>query len=169
MERVKKLRDHTRQEVVKVGKRKAKYELKREEINGRIKRTMALVDQRDKISESLKKEMDGQMRVREVLNKSLVRADDSGKHMFDLLKIEENTKKNLSNEMNVFKANARRIREMIEAPEVDREKYIKECAESCAEAKQQCYTALEDVKLHDLQIAELNGKTNTARAPTEQQ
>lgn len=45
-------------------------------------------------------------------------------------RIEEDTMKNLSNEMNVFKANARRMREMLGALEVDRKKYVKECAEA---------------------------------------
>ena len=94
------------------------------------------------------------MREREFLNKKLVMSEADARETFDLVKIQENTKKNLVNEINVCKTNARRQQRIIETLELDREKYDKECSET----NQNYYAALEDVKMHEAQIAELQKK-----------
>ncbi|KAG1698722.1 hypothetical protein DVH05_014677 [Phytophthora capsici] len=66
------------------------------------------------------------LREREVLNKMLVKANDRTQATFDLMKIKENTMKNLQNEINGLKSHVKKQRAQIQQLVGEREKYEKE-------------------------------------------
>lgn len=118
-----------------------------------------------KQSELLAAKLEEMLREREVLNKMLVKANDRSQATFDLMKIKENTLKNLQNEINGLKAHVKKQRAQIQQLVGEREKYDKEAAQ----ATQKFMTALEEAKLQDLQIASLQQKIVESESRLKQQ
>uniref|UniRef100_K3WCH8 Cilia- and flagella-associated protein 58 central coiled coil domain-containing protein n=1 Tax=Globisporangium ultimum (strain ATCC 200006 / CBS 805.95 / DAOM BR144) TaxID=431595 RepID=K3WCH8_GLOUD len=116
-------------------------------------------------SELLKKKLDEMLREREVLNKMLVKANDRTQATFDLMKIKENTLKNLQNEINGLKSQVKRQRGQIQQLVGDREKYEREAAQ----ATQKFMTSLEEAKLQDLQVVSLQQKIVESESRLKQQ
>ncbi|OQR90419.1 hypothetical protein THRCLA_09351, partial [Thraustotheca clavata] len=118
-----------------------------------------------KQGESVNKTLDDLIRQRELVNKMLVRAADASQGTMDLRKIQENTLKNLENEINGYKQNVKKQREMIQQLVTDRDRYDKE-----AEMANRKYrTALEEAKLQDLQVVSLQDKINEGEIRLKQQ
>ncbi|TMW65292.1 hypothetical protein Poli38472_007934 [Pythium oligandrum] len=136
---------------------KVKLELN-ELVNGSIEVEM-------KQSDLLKKKLDEMLREREVLNKMLVKANDRSQTTYDLLKIKENTLKNLQNEINGLKAQVKKQRTQVQQLVSEREKYEKEAAQ----ATQKFMTSLEEAKLQDLQVVSLQQKIVESESRLKQQ
>ena len=105
------------------------------------------------------------MREREILNKSLVKAEEKTRRMYDLIKINENKKKNLENEINGFKVEALKQRQHIEQLEEEVKRYEREGTV----AHQKYYTALEEMRLQETQIVELQKKISEGEGKLRQQ
>ncbi|KAG1696066.1 hypothetical protein DVH05_019051 [Phytophthora capsici] len=118
-----------------------------------------------KQSELLTKKLDEMLREREVLNKMLVKANDRTQATFDLMKIKENTMKNLQNEINGLKSHVKKQRAQIQQLVGEREKYEKEAAN----ATQKFMTSLEEAKLQDLQVVSLQQKIVESESRLKQQ
>ncbi|POM63361.1 MBO2, coiled coil flagellar protein [Phytophthora palmivora] len=118
-----------------------------------------------KQSELLTKKLEEMLREREVLNKMLVKANDRTQATFDLMKIKENTMKNLSNEINGLKSHVKKQRAQIQQLVGEREKYEKEAAN----ATQKFMTSLEEAKLQDLQVVSLQQKIVESESRLKQQ
>jgi chromosome segregation ATPase len=153
--RVKKQRDKTESMIEQVEGERDAVETKKEELKLQIAQlqNQDIVTQR-KEGELHRKQIDDLLREREILNKKLVKADEKTRRTQDLVKIHENTKKNLENEINGYRAHVKRQRDMIQQLVQDRERYEGE-AET---ANQKYYTAQEEVKLQELQISALQKK-----------
>ncbi|EEY64986.1 uncharacterized protein PITG_16434 [Phytophthora infestans T30-4] len=118
-----------------------------------------------KQSELLTKKLDEMLREREVLNKMLVKVNDRTQATFDLMKIKENTMKNLQNEINGLKSHVKKQRAQIQQLVGEREKYEKEAAN----ATQKFMTSLEEAKLQDLQVVSLQQKIVESESRLKQQ
>lgn len=118
-----------------------------------------------KQSEVLTKKLEEMLREREVLNKMLVKANDRTQATFDLMKIKENTMKNLQNEINGLKSHVKKQRAQIQQLVGEREKYEKEAAN----ATQKFMTSLEEAKLQDLQVVSLQQKIVESESRLKQQ
>jgi chromosome segregation ATPase len=155
VERQVKLRDATAKKIGEWETKKVDAEAAKEDLKGQIAQivNIEIVAER-KEGEAVRKQIDDLLREREILNKKLVKAGDKTRQTHDLVKIQENTKKNLENEINGYRAGVKRQRDMIQQLVADRERYEGE-AET---ANQKYYTALEEVKLQELQISALQKK-----------
>ncbi|OQS01376.1 hypothetical protein ACHHYP_01198 [Achlya hypogyna] len=156
----------TKQKIAEVDAMRAsvddKRDLCKQNLNELLNVTMEV---ERKQGEAVRKTLDDLLRQRELVNKMLVRAADTSQGTQDLIKIKENTMKNLENEINGYKQNVKKQREMIHQLVADRDRYDKE-----AEAANKKYrTALEEAKLQDLQVVSLQDKINEGEARLKQQ
>jgi len=164
--RVTKLRDATVKKIGVIEAKKEKVEREREALKGELKQLteFAVVTER-KEGESLRKQIESLAREREILNKKIIKAGDRAKATYDLGKIQENTRKNLDNEILGFKAGVQQQRDMVQQLVQDRERY-----ETDADAaNQKFYTSLEELKLQELQITALQKKITEGETRLKQQ
>lgn len=113
----------------------------------------------------LQKRNDDLVREREVLTKMLVKVGDQTQSTYDLIKVNENTKKNLENEINGYRKHVKKQREMVQQLVGDRERYEKDAEQ----ATKKYLTALEEVKLQELQMSALQRKIQEAEGKLKQQ
>lgn len=118
-----------------------------------------------KQADLLQKRNDDLCRERELLNKMLVKAGDKTQQTYDLIKVNENTEKNLQNEIAGYRQHVKKQRETVQLLVGDRERYEAEAAT----ATKKYFTALEEVKLQELQINALQKKISEAEAKLKQQ
>eukprot|EP00753_Platysulcus_tardus_P014725 PLAT4437.6.p1 GENE.PLAT4437.6~~PLAT4437.6.p1 ORF type:complete len:966 (-),score=601.38 PLAT4437.6:117-3014(-) len=163
--RVAKLREHTQRKMHAISVERASIDARRDELRSKVDSTYAFIEEAKKDGEALRKSIDDMVRQREILNKNLVRADERTKRASDLVKIKLNTKKNLLNEIAGYREHVKRQREMIEQLEVDAERYKTESDD----ASHKYFTALEEVKIQELQIAELQSKIVDSETKLKQQ
>jgi chromosome segregation ATPase len=108
------------------------------------------MDSQDKTASNLRQELD-------VLRKKAVGSERTTRAMTDLIQLNRNGKINLSVEIKVLEEEVTHSKNQIRALLMDKEKF-----EHDAEvANQQYYTALEELKLQELQVQELNKKIST--------
>jgi len=151
-QKMERLRDITLKKIAACEKEKSALEQERDDLKAQIhQKANVEMESLRKEGENFSKEIDNLLREREILNKKLVKGDDKTRKMDDLNKINLNTKKNLENEINGFRTHVKKQRDMIQQLVQDRERYEAE-AEA---ANQKFFTALEEVKLQELQIGEL--------------
>ena len=140
-------------------------ESKKEEYTLKVNELVSVsVERERKKGEVLTKRNDDLVREREVMNKMLVKTGDRTQAVYDLIKVNENTQKNLRNEIAGYRGHVKKQRENVQDLVADRERYEKE-----AEVANQRYlAALEEAKLQDLQssalqkkITEVEGKLKT--------
>eukprot|EP01116_Phalansterium_solitarium_P023263 TRINITY_DN805_c0_g2_i2.p1 TRINITY_DN805_c0_g2~~TRINITY_DN805_c0_g2_i2.p1 ORF type:complete len:691 (+),score=375.87 TRINITY_DN805_c0_g2_i2:155-2227(+) len=116
-------------------------------------------------SEVDKKAYEDLVRERELINKNLVKVAEKQQKQVDLIKISESSKKNLEQEIQGYKAQAQKHRKMIYDLEKQREAFIQEASE----ATQKYLQALEEVKLREMTIADLQKKIAEAEGKLKQQ
>lgn len=111
------------------------------------------------------KQLDDLGREREILNKSVRSAEDKTAEAASILKVQANARKNLENEIAGFRNHVRRQREQIEDLQDERQRYH----EDAEAANQKYFTALEQVKLQELQVSALQKKISDGDAKLKQQ
>lgn len=164
--KIEKLIELARQQLVDVDGKRSECETEKEKTKLQLDDLLNReLEAEKKQSELMATKLDEMLREREVLNKMLVKANDRSQTTFDLMKIKENTLKNLQNEINGLKAHVKRQRAQIQQLVSEREKYDKEAAQ----ATQKYMTALEEAKLQDLQIASLQQKIMESESRLKQQ
>ena len=142
------------------------YERERDELRARITSLTTLEIRSEwKTGEIQKKQIDDLKREKEILNRKLGSSEKTTQLIFDLTKVNQNTKKNLQNEINGYTATVKTQREQIESLVQDRERHEQE-AES---ANHKYFTALEQLKLQEVQISELQRKIIEGGARLKQQ
>ncbi|ETV90509.1 hypothetical protein H310_14699 [Aphanomyces invadans] len=118
-----------------------------------------------KHGEAMRKTLDDLLRQRELVNKMLVRAADTAQGTHDLTKIQENTTKNLENEINGYRQSVKQQRDMVQQLVSERDRYDKE-----AEVAHRKYrAAVEEAKLQDLQVTSLQDKIAEGETRLKQQ
>jgi hypothetical protein len=83
-------------------------------------------------SEAERKKQEELMRERDILNKLKTQAENATQRQMDLVKINENTKKNLEQEIQGYKVEAQKQAKMIYQLEKEREKYGAEASDATA-------------------------------------
>lgn len=164
--KIEKLIELAREQVVGVDGKRSACEVEKDKTKLQLDELINRdLEAEKKQSELMAAKLDEMLREREVLNKMLVKATDRSQATFDLMKIKENTLKNLQNEINGLKAHVKRQRAQIQQLVGEREKYDKEATQ----ATQKFMTALEEAKLQDLQIASLQQKIVESESRLKQQ
>ncbi|KDO22235.1 hypothetical protein SPRG_12321 [Saprolegnia parasitica CBS 223.65] len=156
----------TKEKIADVNAAKAKVDAKRDTCKLALNELENVtMEVERKQGEAVRKTLDDLIRQRELVNKMLVRAADTSQGTHDLIKIQENTMKNLENEISGYRQSVKKQRDMIQQLVADRDRYDKE-----AEAANKKYrTALEEAKLQDLQVVSLQDKINEGEARLKQQ
>ena len=98
-----------------------------------------------------RRELDELLRERDILNKKLVLASGANQKQLDQVKVHENTRRNLELEISGYKAEAHKQRKQLFLLEKDGEKYGTEAAEATSKYQQ----ALEEVKVREMSIIQL--------------
>mmetsp|Transcript_826 Transcript_826/g.1952 ORF Transcript_826/g.1952 Transcript_826/m.1952 type:complete len:874 (+) Transcript_826:61-2682(+) len=152
--RVNKIRENTLNKLKMVEKQKGDTEKVRDDLKRQIADLEREIDSQRKQAELERKKQDELMRERDILNKLKTQAENATVRQQDLVKINENTKKNLEQEIQGYKIEAQRQAKMIYQLEKEREKYGAEASEATAKYLQ----ALEEVKLREMAIIDLQKK-----------
>jgi len=100
-----------------------------------------------------------------MMNKQLVKAAGSNQKVIDQVKVHENTRKNLEQEIGGYKAEAHKQRKMIFLLEKEGEKYGSEAAEASTKYQQ----ALEEVKVREQSIIQLQKRITEGETKLKQQ
>ena len=100
VKRLHKLKEHADKKSKKVALTQSKDEAKRVDLNRQIAELLAMIEAENKEYQAQIKQQKVYERTRDILNKNLVKEGDTAQTTFDLMKIQENTIKNLNNELN---------------------------------------------------------------------
>ena len=112
-----------------------------------------------------KRTIEEMVQERDVLTKSLKKTETAASKIETLLKVHANTRKNLEAEITGFKREAEQQRRKVLSLEKEREKYASEASESATK-----YTAaLEEVKVREVAIVELQKQITEAEGRLKQQ
>lgn len=164
--KLEKLIQLTKEQLLDVDAKRSTCELEKEKVKVELNDLMnGAMESEKKQCDLLEKKLDEMLREREVLNKMLVKANDRTQTTFDLMKIKENTMKNLQNEINGLKTKVKKQRAQIQQLVGERVKYEQEAAQ----ATQKFMTSLEEAKLQDLQVASLKQKIVESESRLKQQ
>ena len=148
------VREATLQKLRAVEKQKTEVEHSRDSLKSEITQLEREMEVVRKNLEVEKKKEDELLRERDILNKLRTRAEDATQRQMDLVKINDNAKKNLEQEITGFKLEAQRQSKQIYSLEKEREKYGAEASEATAKYM----SALEEVKLREMAIIDLQKK-----------
>ena len=150
-----KLKDICRRKIEEIEKEKVETENRRDELNKQIDRMREVdIKQARKEVESLGKQITTINQELEILRKKEVSSDQQTKQVQDLIQVNRNAKRNLAVEKKIIEDEAKVQVEQIQALLTEKEK-LEHDAEF---TNQQFYTALEELKLQELQVKELQKK-----------
>jgi len=115
--------------------------------------------------ETERKALETQLRERDIQNKNLVKAGGASQKQLDMVKVHENTRKNLEQEIAAYKTDAHKQRKVIFLLEKEGEKYGAEAGEASGKYAQ----ALEEVKVRELSIIQLQKRISDGETKLKQQ
>jgi len=115
--------------------------------------------------EKEKRELDELLRERDILNKKLIIAAGVTSKQMDQVKVNENTRRNLELEISGYKAEAHKQRKQLYLLEKDGEKYGAEAAEARSKYQQ----ALEEVRVREMSIIQLQKRIGEGETKLKQQ
>jgi DNA repair exonuclease SbcCD ATPase subunit len=123
------------------------------------------VDAANRVLDAEKKRYEELLRERDILTKLKSQAESSSVKQMDLIKVNEGMKRNLEQEVQGFKLEAQRQQRMVWQLEKEREKYGQEASLSTSKYLQ----AVEEVKLREMAIVDLQKKIGEAETRFKQQ
>ncbi|KFP39182.1 Coiled-coil domain-containing protein 147, partial [Chlamydotis macqueenii] len=112
-----------------------------------------------------KRAIDELMRERTMLNKNLVKATNATQKQINLLKLHEQTKKNLEEEIQNYKNEAQKQRKIIYQLEKERDGFINETND----LKQKVVQHLKDIEIQEMQIYDYKKKIEESATKLKQQ
>eukprot|EP00002_Diphylleia_rotans_P000333 TRINITY_DN10172_c0_g3_i1.p1 TRINITY_DN10172_c0_g3~~TRINITY_DN10172_c0_g3_i1.p1 ORF type:complete len:860 (+),score=260.50 TRINITY_DN10172_c0_g3_i1:63-2642(+) len=163
--KMEKMRENLLRKISHLEEQKTECERQKDQYKLEISHTEREIEIMRKQIEADKKALDDLMRERDILNKNLLKAASATQRQADLVKVQENTLKNLEQEINGFKTEAQRQRKTIYQLERDRERYGDESASATSKFLQ----ALEEVKIRDIAIMDLQKKIAEGETKLKQQ
>ncbi|GBG28495.1 Cilia- and flagella-associated protein 58 [Hondaea fermentalgiana] len=165
MDGVKRMMAHAEKRIAETDGLREKAEAHRVQIRERTQTVEREIRVARKENDTLQRQVDDLVKEREVLNKTLMKAEDRTKQVHDLISMYNNTKRNLENEIQGYKTDAITDRQGIEALEEEVQKYEKEAALE----SQRFANALEEVRLQDARISELQKRIAEGEGKLKQQ
>jgi len=146
-----KLKVHADKKTGKFEARRAEAEDERAQLQAQIRELQTAIELETKNTESVVRTHSTFERQREIMNKQVRTEEDATKATRDLVAVTENEIKNLENELRAFRDEAVEKRRVIEGMAEERDKYEIEATEK----NQNYYAVIEDVKLADMEIVEV--------------
>jgi len=133
----------------------AKHEAERDELRAQVDALINIdIKQARKEGEELKKKEQMEKRKKEILTRKIGGSEKSTSAIYDLTRVNENSARNLKNEISTYMTSVKEQREKIEQLVSERERHEQEVEA----ASQKHYTAIEELKLQEVQISDLQKK-----------
>ncbi|KAL1504201.1 hypothetical protein AB1Y20_010610 [Prymnesium parvum] len=140
-------------------------EEQREELRENVRKLDITLEQARSDHEAEKRTLDKLLRERDILNKQLLLSAATNQKQSDQVKVHENTRRNLEQEIAGYKAEGHKQRKMIFLLEKDGQKYGAEAADASTKWSQ----ALEEIKVRELSIIQLQKRISEGDAKLKQQ
>jgi len=164
-QRQNKTRETIQRRLRTVEENKADIEQQRETLKGQITGLERELESAKKQAEMDKKAIDDLVRERDILNKNLLKAAGATQKQLHLVKLHEQSKKNLEQEIQNYKEEAQKQRKIIYQLEKERDRYINEASDLTQKVLQH----MEDVKVREMQIFDYKKKIAEAETKLKQQ
>ncbi|XP_068709686.1 cilia- and flagella-associated protein 58-like [Montipora foliosa] len=163
--RLTKMREAIQRKLRTIEDQKMEVEQQKETLKGQIAGLEKELESSKKQAEADKKAIDDLVRERDILNKNLLKAAGATQKQLGLVRLHEQTKKNLEQEIQNYKDEAQKQRKIIYQLEKERDRYINEASELTQKVLQH----MEDVKIREMQIFDYKKKIAEAETKLKQQ
>ncbi|XP_064600239.1 cilia- and flagella-associated protein 58-like [Liolophura sinensis] len=164
-QRVNKVRENIQRKLRAVEDQKVDVEQQKETLKGQIIGLERELEASKKQAETDKKAIDDLVRERDILNKNMLKAAAATQKQLHLVKLHEQSKKNLEQEIQNYKEEAQKQRKIIYQLEKERDRYINEASDLTQKVLQH----MEDVKVREMQIFDYKKKIAEAETKLKQQ
>lgn len=144
---------------------KIDVEHQRETLKNQITGLERGLDTAKRHAELDRKAIEELVRERDILNKNMIKATSATQKQLNLVKLHEQSKKNLEEEINSFKEEAQKQRNIIYQLEKERDRYINEASDLTQKVLQH----MEDIKVREMQIFDHKKKIAEAETKLKQQ
>jgi len=148
-----------------IEEQKVDTEHQKETLKNQINALEKEFDSSKKQQEVDKKAIDDLVRERDILNKNLLKAAGATQKQLSLVRLHEQAKKNLEQEIQNYKDEAQKQRKIIYQLEKERDRYINEASDLTQKVLQH----MEDVKVREMQIFDYKKKIAEAETKLKQQ
>lgn len=163
--RVNKVREQTVKKLKSIEDSKETVEKEREEMRAEVQVLEKELESTQKAVDQERKKLEELMRERDILNKLKTQAENATQKQIDLIKVNDNAKRNLEQEIQGYKMESQRQTKQVYQLEKEREKYAIEASEATATYLQ----ALEEVKLREMAIIDLQKRISEGENKLKQQ
>jgi len=160
-----KLRETIQRKLRGVEDHKSEIEQDKETLKSNIIGLERELEAMKKNAEIDRKKIDELTREKELLNKKMLKTAADTTKQQDIVKLHEQSKKNLEHEIQNYKDEAQKQRKLIYQLEKERDRYINEASEMT----QKCLGAMEEVKIREMQIFDYKKKIAEAETKLKQQ
>ncbi|KAK2157569.1 hypothetical protein NP493_1866g00018 [Ridgeia piscesae] len=165
MQRLNRMRDAVQRRLRLVEDQKGDTEQQREVLKNQITALEKELEVSRKQAEQDRKAIDELVRERDILNKNMLKASANTQKQLNLVKLHEQSKKNLEQEIQNYKEEAQKQRKIIYQLEKERDRYINEASDLTQKVLQH----MEDVKVREMQIFDYKKKIAEAETKLKQQ
>ncbi|XP_007479105.1 cilia- and flagella-associated protein 58 isoform X2 [Monodelphis domestica] len=163
--RLNKMRELIHKKLHQAEEQKAEVEQAKELLKNQINGLEKELEIAKKQGELDKKAMDELLRERDILNKNLLKAVTATQKQMDLVKLHEQNKRNLEEEIQNYKDEAQKQRKIIFQLEKERDRYINEASD----LTQKVLVNMEDIKVREMQIFDYKKKIAESETKLKQQ
>lgn len=160
-----KMREGTQRKLRQIEDQKLDVEQLRDMLKNQITGLERELESKKKQAETDKKAIEELVRERDILNKNMLKAAGATQKQLNLVKLHEQTKKNLDQEIQNYKEEAQKQRKIIYQLEKERDRYINEASELTQKVLQH----MEDIKVREMQIFDYKKKIAEADTKLKQQ
>ncbi|MBN3297199.1 CFA58 protein, partial [Amia calva] len=159
-----KSREVTQKKLRQTEDQKVEVEKERDMLKNQIAGLEREMESSKKQTEIDKKAIDELVRERDILNKNMIKAANATQKQLSLVKLHEQSKKNLDQEIHNYKEEAQKQRKIIFQLEKERDRYINE-----ARLHIPVLQHMEDIKVREMQIFDYKKKIAEAETKLKQQ
>ncbi|XP_066549586.1 cilia- and flagella-associated protein 58 [Amia ocellicauda] len=160
-----KSREVTQKKLRQTEDQKVEVEKERDMLKNQIAGLEREMESSKKQTEIDKKAIDELVRERDILNKNMIKAANATQKQLSLVKLHEQSKKNLDQEIHNYKEEAQKQRKIIFQLEKERDRYINEASDLTHKVLQH----MEDIKVREMQIFDYKKKIAEAETKLKQQ
>ncbi|KAL3864842.1 hypothetical protein ACJMK2_006492 [Sinanodonta woodiana] len=164
-QRMNKMREAIQRKLRQVETNKTEVDQQRETMKSQTIALERELEAANKQNEIDKKALDDMKRERDILNKTMEKERSETLKKLDLVKLHEQSKKNLEQEIQNYKEEAQKQRKIIYQLEKERDRYINEASD----LTQKVLLHMEDVKVREMQIFDFKKKIAEAETKLKQQ
>jgi len=164
-QRLNKLRETIQRKLRDTENHKADVEQQRETLKGQVLAMERELENNKKQAELDKKKIEELTRERDLLSKNMLKSASQTQKQINLVKLHEQSKNNLEQEIQNYKEEAQKQRKIIYQLEKERDRYINEASDLTQKVLQH----MEDVKVREMQIFDYKKKIAEAETKLKQQ